>query len=190
MMNVEFSALSYYADLDECIAVLEDIRDTIKQRVEEGVGYDRQEVRLVWITPPADPLLLNYIEALGGRVVGSEYVINQTTPLFREDANPFETLAEAQLASSLMGSTEFRLNLVIDEIEKSQAEGVIISGVFGSTHCPYETIPIMEALRKRKIPVLAFDVVAPGKIRLQSQIYTRMEAFMETLRARRQHNAG
>jgi len=33
--------------------------------------------------------------------------------------------------------------------------------------------------------VLAFDVVAPGKQQMQSQIFNRMAAFMELLRERR-----
>jgi len=62
---------------------------------------------------------------------------------------------------------------------------VIISGVFGSSHCPYETSKIIDEVRQQNIPVLSFDVAAPGKIRLQSQIFNRMEAFMESLRFRK-----
>jgi len=190
MMNVEFSALSYYGDLDECLGVLEEFRDCMRERVESCSGYPDQELRLVWVTPPADPLLMNYVEELGGRVVGSEYIIHQTTPIINVEIDPFRALAEAHLSASLMGSSAYRVQLVIEQVEKSQADGVIISGVFGSTHCPYETAPIVSALRRREIPVLSFDVVAPGKQRLQSQIFNRMEAFMESLQARKRRRAG
>ena len=191
MMNVEFSTLSYYGDLDECLLCLRDIRDEMKSRLEQGRGYPGQNLRLVWITPPADPLLMNYAEDLGGRIVGSEYLINQTTPLFGTDGDPFEILAEAHLSASLIGSSDFRVKLTLEELERTGAHGVVISGIFGSSHCPYETIPIMDALRERNIPVLAFDVVAPGKKKLQSQILNRMQAFMESLRARqRRRHAG
>jgi len=185
LLNVEFAALSYYGDLDECLDVLVEMRETVEYRANRKLGYEGQNIRLVWVTPPADPLLMNYIENLGGRVVGSEYVINQTTPLFRMEGDPFEILAEAHLSASLMGTTKFRTDLILDQVEKSKAEGVIISGIFGSTHCPYETIPIVEALRSKGIPTLAFDVVGPGKIHTQSQIFNRMEAFMESLHTRR-----
>jgi benzoyl-CoA reductase/2-hydroxyglutaryl-CoA dehydratase subunit BcrC/BadD/HgdB len=89
-----------------------------------------------------------------------------------------------------MGSSDFRVKLVLEQLAKTEADGVIISGVFGSTHCPYETTPIVDALREREIPVLAFDVVAPGKLRLQSQIFNRMEAFVESLKMRRRCHAG
>ena len=187
MMNAEFAALSFYGDLDECILCLTDMRDEMLRREEAGEGYAGQEVRILWITPPADPLLMNYIEGLGGRIVGSEYLINQTTPMIAESGDPFEALAAAHLAGSLMGSADFRTQLIIGELERTKAEGAIISGVFGSSHCPYETRPIMDALRKRGIPVLSFDVVAPGKKKLQSQIFNRMEAFMEALKRRNRH---
>jgi benzoyl-CoA reductase/2-hydroxyglutaryl-CoA dehydratase subunit BcrC/BadD/HgdB len=187
MLNVEFAPLSYYGDLDECIDVIEDVRDTVKSRQTRSVGYPDQDIRLVWVTPPADPQLMNYIEGLGGMIVGSEYLINQTTPQILENGDPFDSLAESHLSGSLMGSMGYRTQLVIDQIEKSNAEGVIISGVFGSSHCPYETTPIVDAVRKKGIPVLAIDVVAPGKIMMQSQIFNRMEAFMESLKAARRY---
>ncbi|TKJ39141.1 hypothetical protein CEE37_12030 [candidate division LCP-89 bacterium B3_LCP] len=190
MMNMEFAALSYYGDLDECLAVLTEFRDLMKFRANSGQGYQNQDLRLVWVTPPADPLLMNYIEELGGRVVGSEYLIHQTTPIIDTKKDPFEALAEAHLKATLMGSSAYRVNLVIEQVERTHADGVIISGVFGSSHCPYETAPIISALRQKGIPVLSFDVVAPGKRRLQSQIFNRMEAFSESLKARKKRRAG
>ncbi len=190
MLNVEFSALSYYGDLDECLDVLREFRDTVEERSRLGIGYQGQDLRLVWVTPPADPLLLNYAEELGGRIVGAEYLIQQSTPSIRVDGDPFTALAEGHLQSTLMGSTRYRVELVLEKVLATGADGVIISGVFASTHCPYETAPLVEALRQRGIPVLSFDVVAPGKVRLQSQVYNRMEAFMESLRTRKKRRAG
>ena len=185
MLNVEFSALSYYGDLDECILVLEEVKDEMSRRLMNNTGYANQDLRIVWVTPTADLLLLNYAEELGGRIVGTEYLINQTTPIYRTDCDPFISLAEVQSQSSLMGSSDFRAGLILEQVEKCRADGVIISGIFGSSHCPYETAPIIDELRSREIPVLAFDVVAPGKKRLQSQILNRMNAFMESLQMRR-----
>jgi len=185
MMNVEFSALSYYGDLDECTLCLQDMRDEIKRRQEAGTGYDGQNLRILWITPPADPLLMNYIEDLGGRIVGSEYLIHQTTPVIDNTIDPLEALAQAHLSATLMGSSDFRIELILGELQRTKADGAIISGIFGSSHCPYETQPIMNALRRKAVPVLSFDVVAPGKKKLQSQIFNRMDAFMESLKARK-----
>ncbi len=189
LLNVEFAALSYYGDLDECLSVVYDVWKTIEKRSKYNRGYSGQDVRIIWVTPPADPILMNDLEKLGGRVVGSEYVINQTKPQIDPSLNPFQALAEAQIQGSLMGGTDFRAQLVLDQAAKRRADGVVISGVFGSTHCPYETYPIIERLRKESVPVLAFDVVAPGKVQLQSQIFNRMEAFMESLKIKKERNA-
>jgi len=184
-LNAEFAALSYYGDLDECLSVHEELLAEITRRVQMGIGYPGRELRLLWLTPPADPLLLNYAEDFGARIVASEYLINQTTPIINPDGDPFDCLAEAQLAGTLMGSTGFRINLALDQARQSRADAVIISGVFGSSHCPYETAPLVDALRSAGIPALAFDVVAPGKVRVQSQVMNRMEAFFEMLRGRK-----
>ncbi|MBC8204541.1 MAG: 2-hydroxyacyl-CoA dehydratase [FCB group bacterium] len=190
MMNVEFSALSYYADLDECLSVIEDFRDMLKARVNAKEGYTGQDIKIIWVTPAADPILINYLEELGGRIAGSEYVINQVTSRIRKDCSPFEALAEAQLQGSLMGSSAFRAQLVLDEIERTKADGAIISGIFGSSHCPFETSIIIKAVREKGLPVLAFDTAQPGKVKLQSQIYNRMQAFMESIRISRSRYAG
>lgn len=188
ILNTEFSLLSYYGDLDECLDIHLELLETIKRRSDRQIGYSKQDIRLLWITPPADPLLMNYIEDSGGRVVGSEYIINQTKPLIDENPDPFEALARAHIQGSMMGSTDYRIRLILEELADSKADGAIISGVFGSTHCPYETAPIIGALRSRGVPVLAFDVIAPGKKKMQSQTLNRMEAFMESLRTRKLRN--
>ena len=103
LMNVEFSALSYYGDQNENLLVIQDIHNCIRNRVEKKWGYAGQDLKIIWVTPPADPLLMNYAETLGCSVVGSEYLINQTTPLFTTGGDPFRALADAQLQGSLMG---------------------------------------------------------------------------------------
>lgn len=87
---------------------------------------------------------------------------------------------------SLIGSSARRAERVIQDAQEARAEGVIISSIFASSHCASEDRIIAEEVRKSlDIPVLAFDVVGPGKQRQQSQILNRMQAFIEVLRARR-----
>jgi len=206
MLNAEFAALSYYGDLDECCAVLDELHKTVEWRVKKRAGYPNQSVKLLWLTPPADPLLLNYVEELGGRIVATEYLINQTTPLISIENDKtaqlpsdehhrsfgresiFLPLSEAQLSGSLISSSDYRIGLALQYAGKSRANGAVISGVFGSSHCPYETAPLVEALRQAGIPTLAFDVVAPGKVRMQAQLLNRIEAFIEMLKNRKNAN--
>jgi len=187
IMNIEFIALSAYSDLDEAIIILEHILQNVQFRVENNLGITKIDaVRVAWITPPADPLLLNYLEDLGGRLVATEFVINQALYPLQINGNPLEALADGMLNGSLMGTSKRRADEIIKQAKKYNTEGVIISNVFASSHCAYETSIIKEQIRKElNIPVLTFDVVAPGKQMLQSQILNRMAAFMEMLKEKK-----
>ena len=82
MMVVEFGCLHHYADIDEWPEVLEHLVETCESRVARGeTVLDPDALRMVWVSPPADPLFLNYVEDHGARVVGTEYVIGQALEL-------------------------------------------------------------------------------------------------------------
>ncbi len=187
MMNLEFMGLAFYADLQEAADIAEHLAETARRRAQQGDwAVPPRSVRVFWVTPPADPILLNHLEDLGGQVVGSEYVIHQIRDPLREDLPPLEALAEGILNMSLIGSSVKRAHDAMDEAREAGAEGVIISSIFASSHCASEDRIIAEEMKKAlEIPVLAFDVVGPGKERQQSQTLNRMQAFVEVLNARR-----
>lgn len=187
MMNLEFMGLAYYADLQEAVDIAEHLADTARRRSRSrDPAIPPLSVRVFWVTPPADPILLNHLEDLGGQVVGSEYVIHQIREPLREDLPPLEALAEGILNMSLIGSSVKRAQYAVEEAKAASAEGVIISSIFASSHCASEDRIIAEEIKKAMdIPVLAFDVVGPGKERQQSQTLNRMQAFVEVLKARR-----
>ena len=85
---------------------------------------------MIWVTPPADPLLLNYLEDLGGRLVATEFIINQALYPLQLNGNPIEALADSMLNGSLMGTSKSRANEIIKQAKKYKAEGVIISNIF------------------------------------------------------------
>jgi benzoyl-CoA reductase/2-hydroxyglutaryl-CoA dehydratase subunit BcrC/BadD/HgdB len=190
MMNLEFMGLAFYADLPEAVDIAEHLAETARRRSQSrDTAIAPQSVRVFWVTPPADPILLNHLEDLGGQVVGSEYVIHQIREPLREDLPPLEALAEGILNMSLIGSSGKRAQYAIGEAKEAGAEGVIISSIFASSHCASEDRIIAEEIKKTlEIPVLAFDVVGPGKERQQSQTLNRMQAFVEVLQARRRRN--
>lgn len=190
IMNIEFIALSGYSDTDETVSILEHILDTVKDRIAHNQGLSKENsVRIFWVTPPADPLLLNYLEDLGGRLAGTEFVINQALHPLPINGNPLESLVDGLLNASLIGTTKNRADTIVQQARQYNAEGVIISNIFASSHCAYETSLIKEIIQKElNIPVLAFDVVAPGKQKLQSQIFNRMTAFIELIRERKLNN--
>jgi hypothetical protein len=179
LMTVEFGNLYGYADRDEWLGIVEMIHRLIKERVTNGRGVlDRTAVPIAWVTPSADPYLLNLVEDLGGRVVATEYVINQALVRIEEDQEPFRALARAFLRSSLNGSTRERIKRIADLVSAGRVKGVIITNMLGASHCAMETRQIEAALDS--VPVLALDVPAPFGI--TEQLRTRIEAFLETIK--------
>jgi benzoyl-CoA reductase/2-hydroxyglutaryl-CoA dehydratase subunit BcrC/BadD/HgdB len=187
MMVLEFGNLHFYSDISEWQAILEHIEQTIDRRLTRRDYLGSPDaLRVVWVTPPADPLLLVFAEDLGLRVVGTEYVINQALHEIAEDREPITALAENLLNASLIGSSRARAQSVIDQARQYKAEGIVISGILGGSHCAFETSLIQEYVaRELDLPVLAFDVPAPAPA-VSSQVRTRLEAFVELLRARRE----
>jgi hypothetical protein len=191
MMDLEFMGMAFYADLDEALDIARHLERTARKRFQQKQFVTATDAyRLFWVTPPADPILLNHAEELGGQVVGSEYLINQIRKPLREDLPPLEALTEGILAMSLIGTSGQRANIVVKEAKQAKAEGVIISSIFAGSHCASENRIIAEEVRRRlNLPVLVFDVVGPGKERQQGQTLSRMQAFMEVLQARRGRKA-
>lgn len=186
MMIVEFGCLHHYSDIDEWTEILVHLAETAERRKENGEAVTPADaLRIVWVTPPADPLFLCYFEDAGCRIVGTEYVINQALEIIAEDKPPLEAIAESFLAASLIGTTRQRSESVIAQARSRQADGVVISGIFGGSHCAMETRLISHYVREALgLPVLEFDVPDPAP-EISQQLRTRIEAFLEVLTERR-----
>lgn len=186
MMVVEFGNLHYYSDISEWTAVLEHLLATAEERAARGERVlSDDSLRVVWVTPPADPLLLTYVEDAGARVVGTEYVINQALEVIDETEPGLEAIAESFMAASLIGTSRDRAASVIRQARERRAEGVIISGILGGSHCAMETRLISDIVKQElDLPVLEFDVAPPAK-EIGRQLQTRIDAFLEVLRSRR-----
>ncbi len=187
MMVVEFGCLHGYSDALEWADILEDLRDTARRRVETGdLPLERDALRIAWCSPPADPLFLCAVEDRGCRVVGTEYLINQALESIAADSRPgLDAIAESFLAASLIGTSRQRAASLISRARAHDAEGVIVSGVLGGSHCAMESRPIAEEVRTALgLPVLEFDILAPAR-ELNRQIETRIAAFLEVVRGRR-----
>jgi len=179
MMVIEFGNLYAYADFDEWFHILQNIYETIKERVEKGVGILKPDaIPIAWVMPTADPILLNLVEDMGGRIVATEYVINQSLYEIDETSEPFHALAKSFMNASLIGSTEERVRRIKEQVEQEKVKGVIITNMLGASHCATETRLIEKMLSK--VPVLSIDVPAP--LGITEQIKTRIAAFMETLK--------
>jgi benzoyl-CoA reductase/2-hydroxyglutaryl-CoA dehydratase subunit BcrC/BadD/HgdB len=172
--------------MDEWTAVLEHLLDTAEQRRLAGQRIVAEDaLRIVWVTPPADPLLLTFVEDRGACVVGTEYVINQALEVMDESLGPLEAIADSFMAASLIGTSRARAEAAIRQAREYRAEGVIISGILGGSHCAMESRLIADYVKSElSLPVLEFDVAPPAR-EIDRQVQTRIEAFLELVRSRR-----
>ncbi len=179
LMVIEFGNLYGYADIDEWLDIVDMIYETVKQRVAAHQGVlSPDAVPVAWITPSADPYLLNLIEDYGMRVVETEYVINQALVKIEEAIEPFTALAKSFMKASLIGSTRERIARIQKAVAAGRIKGIIITNMLGASHCAMETGLIGYYLRD--VPSITIDVPAPSGI--TEQIKNRLMAFAETLR--------
>jgi benzoyl-CoA reductase/2-hydroxyglutaryl-CoA dehydratase subunit BcrC/BadD/HgdB len=179
LMTVEFGNLYGYADIDEWISIVEMLYETVARRVDKGTGIAGADaIPIAWVTPPADPILLNIVEDLGCRVVETEYVINQALVPIDENIEPFRALARAFYQASLIGSTESRVARIRQAARERKIKGVLITNMLGASHCAMETRLIESMITE--VPVVSIDVPMPSDI--TEQLRTRLEAFVETIK--------
>lgn len=182
MMLVEFIAIHACSDPDESIAVLDDLLDTVAYRLGRGISpLVDNPIRVFWAMPPTDASLITLLEDLGGCIAGTEYLITHAFYPLSEDVAVLSAVADSVLDDPMIGSPAFRAKRIAEGAKKYGAEGVIISGITGASHCPFDEKAIAREVELAlDIPVLSFDVpYSPGK--LSEQVINRMEAFMELL---------
>lgn len=176
---IEFGNLYGYGDIDEWFEVVKFYHNVVKERVAKGVGVLKKDaIPIAWVTPSADPYLLNLVEDLGCRVVATEYVINQAMVQIEDDREPMSALARAFINASLIGTTAERIKAINEKIAKGKIRGVLSTTMFGASHCSMETKLIEKKIKG--VPVLTIDVPEPFGI--NAQIRNRLEAFVESIR--------
>jgi benzoyl-CoA reductase/2-hydroxyglutaryl-CoA dehydratase subunit BcrC/BadD/HgdB len=186
MLVAEMLAIHFCSDREEAIRVLEELLEEARRRVGEGVGPLRKDaVRVFWVNPVADLRAMNILEDCGGRVCGTEYLFSHALDPIPEDVPPMEALARTALADPMVGPCSDRADRICRDIQLFGAEAVLVSRIPGASHCAVEGAVIHEMVRERlglpvqeiEVPPLC-DAVAPT-------IRTRIEALIETVKARR-----
>jgi benzoyl-CoA reductase/2-hydroxyglutaryl-CoA dehydratase subunit BcrC/BadD/HgdB len=163
MLIAEMLAIHFCSDRHETIEVLKELLEEVKARVEAGVGIlDADAVKIFWVNPVADLQVMNLLEDCGGRVCGTE-----------------------ALADPMVGSSTERAERICTDISRFGAEAVLISRIPGASHCALEGEVISEIVQDMfDIPVLEIEV-PPVTDSMQPTVRTRLEALVETIKARR-----
>jgi benzoyl-CoA reductase/2-hydroxyglutaryl-CoA dehydratase subunit BcrC/BadD/HgdB len=189
MLIAEMLAIHFCSDRQETINVLKELLDEVKSRVRAGKGVlDAGAARIFWVNPVADLQVMNLLEDCGGRICGTEYLFTHALNIIPEDLPPLEALAQMALADPMAGSSIDRAERICSEIGRFGAEAVLISRIPGASHCALEGRVIGEIVREKfDIPILEIEV-PPVTDSMRPTVQTRLQALVETVKARRQHS--
>ncbi|MBP6928886.1 MAG: 2-hydroxyacyl-CoA dehydratase [Caldisericia bacterium] len=181
----EMIAIHFCSDREEATNVLAHVLETVRKRVESGAGVlPKENCRAVWINPVADLRVMNLFEDLGGAIAGTEYLFRHALVQIPTNVSPMRALALTALSDPMIGPAWQRAKIVIDEVKKYKAEGIVVSNIPGASHSATEGNIIRELASKEGIPVLQISV-PPLTDATSSQLGTRFEAFFELIRSRR-----
>ncbi len=187
MLIAEMLAIHFCSDRQETINVLKELLDEVASRVRNGKGIlDADAAGIFWINPVADLQVMNLLEDCGGRICGTEYLFTHALDIIPEDLPPLEALAQMALADPMAGSSIDRAERICADIRLFGSEAVLISRIPGASHCALEGRVISEIVQEKfDIPVLEIEV-PPVTDSIRPTLHTRLEALVETVKARRQ----
>ncbi len=189
MYLAEFIAIHTCSEPDECFPVLAGLAGVAKERLSRGLSpFNGPEppLRIYWVYPPTDASLITVLEDMGGCVAGTDYFINHAFLPLRQDTDPLTAVAENCFDDRLVRSPSARADAIVKDARHFRAEGVLLSGIFGASHCPWDDRIIRDrVMEELGLPVLTFDVpYSPGRV--SEQVRSRIEAFLAIVRQRRE----
>jgi benzoyl-CoA reductase/2-hydroxyglutaryl-CoA dehydratase subunit BcrC/BadD/HgdB len=186
MLIAEMLAIHFCSDRQETINVLKELLDEVKSRVWASQGIlDAGAAKIFWINPVADLQVMNLLEDCGGRICGTEYLFTHALDEILEDLPPLEALAQMALADPMVGSSIDRAKRICNDISQFGSEAVLISRIPGASHCALESRVIGEIVQEKfDIPILEIEV-PPVTDSMRPTLLTRLQALMETVKARR-----
>jgi hypothetical protein len=186
LLVAEMLAIHFCSDQEETVGVLTDLLAEAEARLQrKQYVVDEAAVRVFWVNPVADLRAMNLLEDWGGRVCGSDYMFTHALDLIPEDLPPLEALARTALADPMVGSTRERACRIVTDCRAGRAEAVVISRIPGASHCAREGALIRETVRADLgIPTIELEV-PPICDAMLPTLASRLQALMETVRARR-----
>jgi benzoyl-CoA reductase/2-hydroxyglutaryl-CoA dehydratase subunit BcrC/BadD/HgdB len=187
MYLAEFVTIHTCSEPVECFNVIQGLLDVAEERLKTGESPLKSEspYRVYWMYPSTDASLITLLEDMGGCIAGTDYFINHSFLPLREDTDPLTAIAENCMDDRLICSPSERIRRIVEDVKKYRAEGILMSGIFGASHCAWDASALHDIIQKELgIPVLIFDVpYSPG--RYNQQVVSRMQSFIELIKTKR-----
>ncbi|MDY6834599.1 MAG: 2-hydroxyacyl-CoA dehydratase family protein [Chloroflexota bacterium] len=181
--------VSQLVNSDTGLALLEQQRDELKERVENGIGViDNEQFRLFWFGLPAlyNMELLQYPEQYGGVIVRSvvEWLVGMAIPPEKMDPDkPLESLAVKALSSALNPPTTSILDFAVDVVRDYKVDGVVGAVKRSCGLIPGAVRLVKDAVfEKLGVPTVVFDLdYADQRDFDEAAVKANLEPFFETI---------
>jgi hypothetical protein len=186
MLIAEMLAIHFCSDRAESAAVLTDLLDEVRRRVDRRRGVVAEgAARLFWVNPVADLRVMNLLETCGARLCGTDYLFGHALDQIPEDLPPMEALARMALADPMVGPSADRAARIVVDARRLGAEGLVVSRIPGASHCAMEGTVIRRIVQDELgLPVVELEV-PPVADPLWPTLKTRLDALVETVMAGR-----
>lgn len=173
----------------------------LKQRVKEGItgaGISEKPIRIYMCEKAPAPPICEIVEELGGVLMGPEvsdsYYMCDSIPSNTSD--PCLALADWSINKSPWSSAlslEERTKWLTKMVEKYRPDGILSTAVWGCQFDPQYSWYMTDIIKKKfNIPFLLniledvpVEIGADGKYKVKGNARTRIEGFMEVLKAKR-----
>ncbi|MHC4815167.1 MAG: 2-hydroxyacyl-CoA dehydratase [Planctomycetota bacterium] len=182
LLIAEMLALHFCSEQEECLAVLTELLQEVRTRVQAGTGVlEPGAAGVFWVNPVADLRAMNLLERCGARVCGTELLFSHALDPIPEDVPPMEALARMALADPMVGTAADRAARIRRDIERFGAEALLISRIPGASHCATEGEVIRRVVSAElDIPILSVEVPSLSDA-LEANLQTRFEALVEAV---------
>lgn len=186
LLVAEMLAIHFCSDRGETLAVLEDLIAEVQIRITRNQGVlGADAARVFWVNPVADLRAMNLLEECGGRVCGTDFLFGHALVEIPTDLPPLEALARVALADPMVGPTQDRAQLILDELRRLGAEALVVSRIPGASHCAREGAVIRDLVAAQAgLPTLEIEVPPLADAFLPA-LRSRLQALVETVKARR-----
>jgi hypothetical protein len=99
LLIAEMLIIHFCSDRQVTEHVLTALEEEVRLRVAAGQGYGREEdVRLFWVNPVADLRAMQWVDACGARLCGTDFLFTHALDPISEDLPPLTALACSALA--------------------------------------------------------------------------------------------
>lgn len=181
LLIVEMIGIHFCSDIIEAEHVLKEILSELKNREANNITTSAPDaLRVYWVNPVADLRAMNLLEDVGGRLVGTDFMISHSEAQIPTSIPPLQALAQMAMADPMIAPSHERARRIAHQAKALSAQAVVVSRIAGASHCATEGEVIKNLItRECEIPVIEIEVPPVADAMLES-LRTRLQALVET----------